>query len=249
VARFRFAGDLVVGGDAAAGNVGDGDGEGVDESKLSSGLYVGSAEVARFRLSGALLLGMAAGIVEEGEGEDEDEDEDEDVGVGERSGRYVGPCDVARFRLVDGFVLDGVMARLVRVGEVVRERAAGDDGLAELPWGFGGASLGFELPAMAALTTRDMRLAAGLARVEPVSGLDNDEVSKTDVLGASVVDEPLMLSSLELVDVGPCPSNVRMPLDIVPTRTSPLPGRALVGVSSIARRIDVGLGVRPTTRR
>jgi hypothetical protein len=108
-----------------------------------------------------------------------------------------------------------------------------------------------------------MRRAAGLAREELLprlggdevfradgfSGLDGDEVSKADVLGDLEVGGLLTLLPLELADAGPCPSRLRMPLDIVPTRTSLPPGRALVGVLSIARRIDVGLGVCPITRR
>jgi hypothetical protein len=116
---------------------------------------------------------------------------------------------------------------------------------------------------MAAWTTRDMRRAAGLAREEllpglggdevpranVLPGLDGDEVSKADVLGDLEVDELPALLPLGLADANPCASRLRMPLDSVPTRTSLPPGRALVGVLSIARRIDVGLGVCPITRR
>ena len=151
-------------------------------------------------------------------------------------------------------MLDGVIARLVRVGEVVRERAvgrfaAGDGSLAERLRSLGEASLCFVLLALAALTTRDMRRAAELARVVPFTGVGVDEVAKADVSEASVEDEPLLLPAREQADGGPCSSNVRMFLDIVPTWTSLLLRRVLVGVSSIARRIDVGLGVRPTTRQ
>jgi hypothetical protein len=109
--------------------------------------------------------------------------------------------------------------------------------------------LDFELLAMAAWTTRDMRRTAGLAREELLPGLGGDEVSRADVLGDLEVDELPTLLPLGLADADPCPSRLRMPLDSVPTRISLPPGRALVGVLSIARRIDVGLGVCPITRR
>jgi hypothetical protein len=87
--------------------------------------------------------------------------------------------------------------------------------------------LDLELLAMAAWTTRDMRRAAGLAREELLPGLGGDEVPRADVLPSLDGDE------VSKADV----------------RTSLPPERALVGVLSIARRIDVGLGVCPITRR
>jgi hypothetical protein len=168
-ARFRFEGDLALGVDVAldfVGNefdlgigscevaagigssdvaldiVGDDEGDEFCESELSPGLYVGSAGATRLRFPDALLLlGMVGGSVCGGEGEDEDDAEDEDVDVEMRFDWCFG-CGVARFRLADGLVVDGVLVRRVRVGEVVRERAAGrfeaeDGGLAELLRGLG----------------------------------------------------------------------------------------------------------------
>jgi hypothetical protein len=138
--------------DVALDIIGDDEGDEFCESELSPGLYVGSAGATRLRFPDALLLlGMVGGTVC-GEGEDDDEedeededaeDEDEDVEI--RFDWCFG-CGVVRFRLVDGLsvdglVVDGVLVR-VRVGEVVRERAAGrfeagDGGLAELLRGLG----------------------------------------------------------------------------------------------------------------
>jgi hypothetical protein len=162
-ARFRFAGDLVLGmdvaldfvgsdfdwgiescevaagiggSDIALDVVGDDEGDEFCESELSPGLYVGSAGAARLRFPDALLLpGMVGGCVCGGEGEDEDEDVE--VCFDSCFG-----CGAACFRLVDGLVVDGVLVRRVGVGEVVREQVAGcfdagDGGLAELLRGLG----------------------------------------------------------------------------------------------------------------
>jgi hypothetical protein len=140
--------DLGIGSsDVALDIVGDDEGDEFCESELSPGLYVGSAGAMRLRSPDALLLlGMIGGTVC-GEGEDDDEEddddddaEDEDEDVEMRFDWGFG-CGAARFRLVDGLVVDGVLVR-VRVGEVVRERAAGrfeagDGGLAELLRGLG----------------------------------------------------------------------------------------------------------------
>ena len=69
------------------GIVGDGDGEGVDESELSSGLNVGSAGVARLRFPDALLPSVIVGIGSEDGVEDGSvEDEDKDMNIEGRSG-------------------------------------------------------------------------------------------------------------------------------------------------------------------
>jgi hypothetical protein len=69
-----------------------------------------------------------------------------------------------------------------------------------------------------------MRRTAGLAREELFPGLGGDELFRADMLGDLEVEELLALLPLELADANPCPSRVRVPLDIVPTRTS-LPPR------------------------
>jgi hypothetical protein len=127
--------------DAALDIIGDDEGDESCESELSPGLYVESAGATRLRFPDALLLLGMVGFVCGGEGEDEDDDaEDEDEDVEMRFDWCFG-CGAARFRLVDGLVADGILVR-VRVGEVVRERAAGrfeagDGGLAELLRGLG----------------------------------------------------------------------------------------------------------------
>jgi hypothetical protein len=160
-ARFRFAGDLVLGmdvaldfvgsdfdlgigscevavgigsSDAALDIVGDGEGDEVCESELSPGLYVGSAGATRLRFPDALLLlGMVGSFVCGGAGEDEDEDDDDAEDEDEDVEMRFGWC----------FGCGTAHFRLVDgVGEVVRERAAGrfeagDGGLAELLRGLG----------------------------------------------------------------------------------------------------------------
>jgi hypothetical protein len=166
-ARLRFEGDLVLGmdvaldfvgsdfdlgigsRDAALDVVGDDEGDEFCESELSPGLYIESAGATRLRFPDALLLlGMVGGFVCGGAGEDEDENEDKDEDDAEDEDEDIEicfgwcfGCGAARFRLVDGLVVDGVLVH-VRVGEVVRERAAGrfgagDGGLAELLRGLG----------------------------------------------------------------------------------------------------------------